>query len=79
MARAAMLIVLLTVACGTGARAQYGFRIGFIGPGGQASYVDQAEESGHRSQDPPAYIRARVQRSDGARAWVQPVMLGGED
>jgi hypothetical protein len=56
----------------------YGFRIEFIGPGGEVLQVAESEESCYRSESPPAYIRARVQRSDGARAWVQPVIFAGE-
>jgi len=56
----------------------YGFRTEFIGPGGRVLHSDETREPCFSSSDPPFYVRARLQRSDGAVAWVQPAMFGGE-
>ncbi len=54
----------------------YGFRTEFIGPEGRVLLSDETREPCFRRSAPPDYVRARVQRSDGAVAWVQPVLFG---
>jgi hypothetical protein len=53
----------------------YGFRTEFIGPGGRVLRSDETREPCFSRSNPPSYVRARVQRSDGAVAWVQPVIF----
>lgn len=55
----------------------YGFRTEFIGPGGRVLHSDETGEPCFSRSDPQSYVRARVRRSDGAVAWVQPVTFGG--
>jgi hypothetical protein len=55
----------------------YGYRTEFIGPRGEVLEVDESEGPCFEPGPGDGYVRARVQRSDGALAWVQPVWLSG--
>jgi len=55
----------------------YGYRTEFIGPRGAVLGLDESERPCFDAGSERGYVRARVQRSDGALAWVQPVLLGG--
>ena len=55
----------------------YGYHTEFIGPRGEVLMVDESQEPCFEEDSGEGYVRARVQRSDGALAWVQPVFLGG--
>jgi hypothetical protein len=55
----------------------YGYRTEFIGLRGEVLQVDESERPCFKAGPGQPYVRARVQRSDGALAWVQPVPLGG--
>ena len=55
----------------------YGYRTEFIGVDGEVLRVEESEQPCFDPGPGGPYVRARVQRSDGALAWVQPVALGG--
>jgi len=57
----------------------YGFRTELVGRGGVVLHADESETPCFELSEKEGYVRARIQRSDGARAWVQPVMVGGEE
>jgi hypothetical protein len=57
--------------------AAYGYRTEFIGRGGEVLWVDESEEPCFERNPEDVYVRARIQRSDGALAWVQPVFFVG--
>lgn len=51
----------------------YGYRTHFIGPDGVILRTDESSEPCYVVDAGTRYVRARVERSDGATAWVQPV------
>lgn len=51
----------------------YGFRTFFIGRGGAILKRDESASPSYRFQPADQYVRARIERSDGALAWIQPV------
>lgn len=51
----------------------YGFRTFFIGGGGRVLAVDETAAPCYELREQDPYVRARVERSDGALAWVQPL------
>ncbi len=51
----------------------YGFRTVFIGRGGQVLAVDETLTPCYELKEEDLYVRARVERSDGALGWVQPL------
>jgi len=56
----------------------FGFHTEFIGPGGRVLATDESGVPCFLRDEPPAYLRARVQRSDATFAWVQPVWFEQE-
>jgi hypothetical protein len=52
---------------------QFGFRTVFIGPYGAQLAHDETDSPCYKFRADDTYVRARVQRSDGAIAWIQPV------
>lgn len=53
--------------------ASYGFRTIFVGRGGAVLARDESDVPCYQFRPGDRYVRARVHRSDGAVAWVQPV------
>jgi hypothetical protein len=51
------------------------YRTTFIGQGGKALDVVDGLEPRHAMTGTEGYVRARIEDSDGLRAWVQPVFL----
>jgi hypothetical protein len=54
---------------------EYGFHTVFIGDGGAELAHDETAEPCYEFRQEDTYVRARIQRSDGAIAWTQPVFL----
>jgi hypothetical protein len=52
------------------------YRVAFIGRGGSVLAEEVGPEATYRLRGDEGYVRARVTSSDGARAWMQPVMAG---
>jgi hypothetical protein len=50
-----------------------GFRSEYIGTQGRLLSTSEDEQSCQAIEPGGGYVRARVVRSDGARAWVQPI------
>lgn len=55
----------------------YGFRTEYIGEEGRVISISEHRESCQALPRGETYVRARVLRSDGARAWVQPLFRAG--
>jgi hypothetical protein len=55
----------------------YGFRTEYIGEEGRVLSTSERGESCQELSRGEVYVRARVLRSDGARAWVQPLFRVG--
>lgn len=53
-----------------------GHRIEFIGKGGAVIRTVDGDSATYAITGTEGYVRARVTRSDGKRAWMQPVMVG---
>jgi len=51
----------------------YGYRTFFIGRGGKVLAVDESRAPRYALRSDEDYVRARVERSDGTIAWVQPL------
>jgi hypothetical protein len=52
---------------------QYGFRTFFIGDDGRTLSVDESLTPCYLLVQDDVYVRARIERSDGALAWLQPL------
>ncbi|HTV00516.1 MAG TPA: CehA/McbA family metallohydrolase [Luteitalea sp.] len=55
-----------------------GHRIEFIGKGGAVLQMVEGDRASYTIKGTEGYVRARVTRSDGKKAWLQPVMLGAQ-
>ncbi|MBA4849217.1 PHP domain-containing protein [Emticicia sp. BO119] len=50
----------------------YGFRTYFIGQNGKVLSVDESDNPTFKMKKKHKYVRCRIERSDGAYAWLQP-------
>jgi hypothetical protein len=53
----------------------WGFKTFFIGKNGSILKIDESENPYYTFTSTDIYVRCRVERSDGAYAWTQPVFL----